>query len=190
MKLDRRSVILLLLQLAIVSSIAAKYLYQRQHCPRVWTRAVAYDPELVLRGRYLSMQLYVDACGVSQPPNPSRVASPLPLHFNANGNLVDTDRYLDATLRTHDGHLVVKDFANTVPVEGSQTVRVPVATANCANAVLQQPVDFYIPEQAKSPFPLPAGKYLWVEVTVPPKGPPRPLNLALNDNGRWQPLHF
>ena len=36
----------LVIQLAIVSSIAAKYLYQRWHCPRVWTRTAAYDPEL------------------------------------------------------------------------------------------------------------------------------------------------
>ena len=41
----------------IVSSVALKYLYQRATCPRVWTRTAAYDPELVMRGRYLSLQL-------------------------------------------------------------------------------------------------------------------------------------
>ena len=67
MKLDRRALILLLIQLAIVSTIAAKYLYQRNTCPRVWTRAVAWDPELVLRGRYISAQLHIDLCGVTLP---------------------------------------------------------------------------------------------------------------------------
>ena len=44
MKLSKTSIALLVIQLAIVSTIAAKYLYQRSTCPRVWTRTVAYDP--------------------------------------------------------------------------------------------------------------------------------------------------
>ena len=44
MKLSKTSIALLIIQLAIVSTIAAKYLYQRSTCPRVWTRAAAYDP--------------------------------------------------------------------------------------------------------------------------------------------------
>ncbi len=66
-KLSGASVALLVIQLAIVSSIAAKYLYQRATCPRVWTKTVAYDPELVMRGRYLSLQLTVDGCGSTLP---------------------------------------------------------------------------------------------------------------------------
>ena len=63
----RHSIALLVIQLALVSSIAAKYLYQRWTCPRVWTRAVAYDPELLMRGRYLSLQLTVDGCQSTLP---------------------------------------------------------------------------------------------------------------------------
>ena len=59
MKLSKLSIALLLIQLALVSSIAAKYIYQRWRCPRAWTRTVAYDPELPMRGRYLAM---VDRC--------------------------------------------------------------------------------------------------------------------------------
>jgi len=55
MKLSKTSVALLLIQLVLVSSIAAKYLYQRSTCPRVWTRTAAYDPQMVMRGRYLSL---------------------------------------------------------------------------------------------------------------------------------------
>jgi hypothetical protein len=29
-----------------------------------------------------------------------------------------------------------------------------------------------------------------MEVTVPPKGPPRPLQLALKKDGAWKPLAF
>ena len=67
MKLAKASIALLLIQLALVSSIAGKYLYQRWRCPRVWTRTVAYDPELLMRGRYLSVQLIVDGCQSTLP---------------------------------------------------------------------------------------------------------------------------
>ena len=61
------SLVLLAIQLAIVSTIAAKYLYQRWSCPRVWTRTTAYDPQLLMRGRYLSLQLVVDGCQSTLP---------------------------------------------------------------------------------------------------------------------------
>ena len=61
------SIALLIIQLFIVSSIAGKYLWQRWRCPRVWTRAAAIDPELPMRGRYLSLQLTVDGCQSTLP---------------------------------------------------------------------------------------------------------------------------
>ncbi len=67
MKFSKTSIVLLLIQLALISSIAAKYLYQRRSCPRVWVRAAAYDPEMVMRGRYLSLQLTVDGCQSTLP---------------------------------------------------------------------------------------------------------------------------
>ena len=67
MKFSRASVALLVIQLVIVSSVAAKYLYQRATCPRVWTRAAAFDPQLIMRGRYLSLQLTVDGCHSTLP---------------------------------------------------------------------------------------------------------------------------
>ena len=67
MKLSQASIALLVIQFAIVSTIAAKYFYQRSTCPRVWTRAAAYDPSLVMRGRYLSLQLTVDGCSSTLP---------------------------------------------------------------------------------------------------------------------------
>ena len=59
MKFAKASIALLILQLVIVSTVGAKYLYERVRCPRVWTRAAAYDPSLVMRGRYLSLQVTV-----------------------------------------------------------------------------------------------------------------------------------
>jgi len=46
-------------------------------------------------------------------------------------------------------------------------------------------------EHATSPLPLSKGQELWAEVTVPPKGPPRPIQLALKEaDGAWKPLAF
>jgi hypothetical protein len=33
-----------------------------------------------------------------------------------------------------------------------------------------------------------AGQELWIEVTVPPKGPPRPMQLAVKEGGVWKVL--
>jgi hypothetical protein len=43
---------------------------------------------------------------------------------------------------------------------------------------------------ATDPTVLKRGQELWIEVTVPSKGPPRPLQLAVKDNGVWKPLAF
>ena len=34
------------------------------------------------------------------------------------------------------------------------------------------------------------GGELWIEVTVPPDGPPRPIQVALKQDGVWKPLAF
>ncbi len=51
-------------------------------------------------------------------------------------------------------------------------------------------VDFFIADTAQSPLPLQPGQELWIEVTVPPKGPPRPLQLAVKHDTSWKPLPF
>ena len=63
-KAMRAGIILALVQLVLVLSVAGKYLYERKTRPRVWTRAAQYDPSLPLRGRYVALQLMVDACGL------------------------------------------------------------------------------------------------------------------------------
>src|SRR2546421_12806512 len=58
---SRKGIILAVLQLAIVASLAAKYAIDRARLPRGWAQTVAYDPDLPIRGRYLSVRLRVDA---------------------------------------------------------------------------------------------------------------------------------
>jgi hypothetical protein len=44
---------------------------------------------------------------------------------------------------------------------------------------LAEPVVFFLPEEAVDPTRLAPGEQLWAEVTVPPKGGPRPLRLEV-----------
>jgi len=190
------SVALLVIQLALVSSIAAKYLYERWTCPRVWTRAEMYDPNMLMRGRYLALQMTVDGCQSTLP----------------NAELATVPRNLDGvptgkTFSIHSPQPV--QFRATLKAEGNKLValRIPdpeiqasgqkggqlvsaMPGSSCENLRLNDPVDFYIAEHAASPLPVKPGQELWIEVTVPAQGLPRPIQLALKDNGVWKPLAF
>lgn len=190
MRISKTSVALLAIQLALVSSIAAKYLYQRARCPRVWTRAAVYDPNLVMRGRYLSLQLAVDGCQSTLPSA---------LHATFPRNSDGTTRPTGFTVTNES----LVRFRAKLKVQGNKLVaiRIPEADltsrgvnvwaragASCDSLQIEEPVDFYIPEHATDPTPLKPGQELWVEVTVPRNGPPRPLQLALKQDGAWTPL--
>lgn len=192
MNFAKTSIALLVIQLALVSSIAAKYLYQRSSCPRVWTRTVAYDPELVMRGRYLSTQLIVDGC---QSTLPSAKQATFPRNINGVPNGMSYAIAAPQTIR-FPARLADKDnklIAVRLP-EGDNTPSGQIIDASpgspCQNMRVDEPVNFYIPEHATSPLPLKQGDELWIEVTIPPKGPPRPIQLAFKQNGVWKPLVF
>jgi hypothetical protein len=180
------------IQLAIVSTVAVKYLYQRWTCPRVWVRGAVYDPEMLMRGRYLSLQPEVNGCLDAEAPAaqsataPARSGTPAARRFSAQG--VSTDSF-PALLKVQDGKL--RAIRVTVDNAQSQSQRVDtLLNSDCAHMRLETPVDFYISEHVQDPSALKSGQELWVELTVPPKGPPRPLQLALKDNGAWKPLNL
>jgi uncharacterized membrane-anchored protein len=189
---SKTSIVLLLIQLALVSTIAAKYLYQRRSCPRVWTHAAAYDPEMVMRGRYLRLQLTVDGC---QSTLPSALHAVFPR--NSDGTTKPTGFTVNSEFPFQ--------FRANLKVENNKLVaiRIPEADqsskgvmlwampgASCDALLIHEPVDFYIAEHAADPTQLKPGQELWMEVTIPPQGPPRPLQLALKDNGAWKPLAY
>jgi uncharacterized membrane-anchored protein len=192
MKFSKTSIVLLLIQLALVASIAAKYLYQRSTCPRVWTKAAAYDPEMVMRGRYLSLRLTVDGCQSTLPSalhavfprNTDGTTKPTGFHVNWQGAV-----RFRAKLKVEGKKLV----AIRIP-EADQSSKgvnvIAMPDSSCDAMRLVDPVDFYIAEHAAEPTPLQPGQELWMEVTIPPKGPPRPLQLALKQEGVWKPLAF
>jgi hypothetical protein len=171
-----RAIVLVVIQCVLVSSIAVKYLYERVTCPRVWVRAAQYDPEVPMRGRYLALSPQVDVCGL-KPATESRMSQS------------EWSQTFEVKLVARDGKLVAEDASKKLPRGDYQWVRTSQLTP-CNRAASWPAVDYFIPEHARSPFPLQSGQELWVEVTVPPSGPPRPIQLALSDSGKWQVLKF
>ena len=177
-----RAVLLLAVQAVLVLSIAGKYLYERKTCPRVWVRAAQHNPNAPLRGRYLAMQLAVDACGL--PRDEAH-------HYKADfGSVLPAGHWRwTVRLEVQGGKLV--------PVLASDTDR-PEMTDEltlwgnrpCERATLSQGVEYFISDTAKSPFPPKKDEELWVEVTVPKMGPPRPVQLAVSKNGVFTPLNL
>jgi hypothetical protein len=181
MSRTQRAVALLAVQAVLVLSIAGKYLYERKVCPRVWVRSAQYDPNLLLRGRYLSLQLMVDACGLprdeahhvgaivgSNPPDLG--------YWRWNVRPVVQNGKLVAVPASYDER---PELTDELTLWGKRP---------CDRATLGNTVDYFIPDTAKTPFPLKPGEELWVEVTVPPMGPPRPIQLAISKDGSFTPL--
>ena len=176
MTMRRRAILLVVIQCLLVSSIAAKYLYERATSPRVWTRTVQYDPNLPMHGRYLALTPVVDACDLVLNQRPEDIHS-----FGI--------RSFRARLVARDGRLVAEDARDLLPRSEFQSVSVGV-NRPCDRGQIWPGIDYFVPENANSFFPLKPGRELWVEVTVPPSGPPRAIQLAVSENGTWQVLKF
>jgi len=175
MSIRQRGIALMVIQLLLVASIAGKYLYERATQPRAWARAAQYDPNLPIRGRYLALSPEVNACSLPAPAfNPQMILQP---------------RQWRVRTLARRGLLVVEDARNVLPRGNTQTIWLNEQTP-CDRAPLTPGVNFFIPDTAQSPFPLKPGQELWVEMTVPPEGPPRAIQLALRDHGAWKPLKF
>jgi hypothetical protein len=159
------------IQVAIVLSLGGKLLYDRATRPRVWVLSQVYDPDLPIRGRYLSELLRIPAEGFaareSRPPNHA-------LDWYENRGW--------AYFEIHGNGLVAK------PAGTGSGAWVHVQTINGATvAMTEEPVLFFIPDNAKLPTLRP-GEELWVEVTIPAKGPPRPIRVGVKRNGVITPV--
>ncbi len=149
-----------------------------------------------MRGRYLSEQLIVDGCQ-STLPSAKQATMPrnldgLPVGLRFSINSAQAVRFL-AKLKVEGNKLVAIRIPDSDAQPSQQAGGQMVAAwpgSSCEDLRLDTPVDFYIAEHAASPMPLKPGQELWIEVTLPPKGPPRPLQLALKQDGAWKPLAF
>jgi hypothetical protein len=183
MKQRRAGLILLVLQLLLVLSVAGKYLYERKFCPRVWTRAAQFDPSLPLRGRYLALQLLIDACSL---PRDAR-------YYTAVGSSPTSTATAGwswpVTAEPVNGRLVARLVDPNKDSVNARHVRF-AEDQTCIDVPFDSSEIYFIPDTARSPFPLQPGQELWVEVTLPPAGPPRAIQLAISDPSGFHPLKF
>ena len=174
-----RGVVLLVVQLVLVLSIAGKYVYERKVCPRVWVRTAQIDPDLPFRGRYLALRLAVDACGLPHDEAASLARRGLsPIYANEWRWRVKPE--------AREGKLIAVLAGDDVRPESTEVLT--QTGERCDRAALMEFADFFIGDHAKGPFPLKANEELWVEVTVPPSGPPRPIQLAISSDAGFKPL--
>ncbi len=145
-----------------------------------------------MRGRYLSVQLTVDGCRSTLPSaemaTMPRNVDGLPTGKTFSIHAAQPVRF-PAELKVEGNKLVAIRIPESDGRTGGQMI-IASPGSSCESLRLEEPVDFYISEHAAIPTPVKAGQELWIEVTVPPKGPPRPIQLALKEDGAWQPLAF
>ena len=171
MKTLQKGLAVAVIQILIVLSVGGKLLYDRATRPRVWVRTASIDPDLPIRGRYLTLNLEVHP---SEPPQ-------VPKH----PELYSGGYYVD--LAVENGQLVAhkteRPTGMTINTWGWQRNR------GSDTYVLSSPVVFFLPEHAQGPQ-LGRNTELWAEVTVPKKGPPRPIQLAIKRGNEWTPLTY
>jgi hypothetical protein len=169
-----KGLILAAIQLAIVASLGAKLTLDRARLPRVWAKVRSYDPDLPIRGRYLSLQLAVQM----QPGGEGSVKMPNPESRIPCGSM-------SGNLQAINGQLAATptDYAHGVLL---MTCLAP----NSAEVWLTQPVLYFLPEHAENPMQTARGGELWAEVTVPKQGPPRPIRLAVKKGNSFTPLEI
>ena len=172
------------LQVALVTSLAAKLAWDRHRLPRVWARAGTWDPDLPIRGRYLGLQLEV-VCDNPEPKSAGlRPGSGVP------PQMIQPIGYLRGKLRAENGQLA-SDCAAPLDASGEQTVpllRQQRRGQSVTITVLSEPVLFFLPEHATDPWQSARGGELWAEVNLPRSGPPRPIRLAVKRGNTFTPL--
>lgn len=161
-----------LLHVCIISVLGGKLLYDRATLPSVWVKAAPHDPSLPIRGRYVSLDLIVEARGMTEPRKEAGWQAPQAVK-----------------LRVEGGRLVAEPMAQQLGYGPASRQLRFVERQGEKLAILAQPVPFFIPEHVPDPSLRPSGEELWVLVTLPGEGPPRPIRLGVRKgNGPLLPL--
>lgn len=153
----RKGLIIAMVHVLLVGSIGAKFLIDRDHYPRVWIVTQPFDPNLPIRGRYVRLSALVKMEDQTTPTS---------------------------SFATKRVRLVVRDEALVAISDehGHQDVR----ATSCSLErcwVLTEPLAYFIPEHIADPSRRKPGEELWVEATIPPNGPPRPIRLGVKSGG-------
>jgi hypothetical protein len=169
-----KALVIAAVHVGLVASLSAKLLYDRATRPRVWALAAPYDPNLPIRGRYVSLQLVVEPRGVQETKPGPGWQPPQSVTLRVEG-----DRLVAQANPAERGYDPSDSHVRFIQRQDQKLV------------VLDTPVAFFITEHIPDPSRRPPGEELWVEVTIPKKGPPRPIRLGVKKgDGPIVPLEF
>jgi hypothetical protein len=148
-----RGLLLALLQGGLLLSLGGQLLIDRTTRPRGWIQTEPVDPNLPIRGRYVNLALVVP------PPDGASDQSVLSARvvLRSEADQVRAELASPATPRSRS--------LRAVP-QGNRWQ-------------LEPSVAYFIPPQVADPSRRPPGEQLWVEVTLPAEGPPRPIRLGV-----------
>jgi hypothetical protein len=155
-----KGLVLAVLHVLLVCGLGGKLLIDRAIRPRVWVDVAPFDPDLPIRGRYVRLQVLPVARGFTQA--------------------IEQSGWGDALLSVEEGRLI----ATRCDSPCGEPVRVRTENGE-TTIVLATPVAYFIPEHVPDPSSRPG---LVAEVTVPRKGPPRPIRLGVREGERIIPI--
>jgi hypothetical protein len=169
MKPVLRGVLVAVVQVALMAAVGGVLLYERATLPRAWVETGGVDPDLPIRGRYVALNLVLP---------------------EAPGSSAVTTEFVWGRIEVRDGRAVAGfegDEPRPSPFEAPLVYFGRQADAGKWR-VLQPVALFFLPEHAPDPTREVKPGELWAEVTVPPRGAPRPIRLGLMRDGTIEPL--
>jgi hypothetical protein len=184
----KKGLALAIVQVLIVASLGATLALERARYPRVWVRTVPIDPDLPIRGRYVRLGLEVAIGSALDLP---RLAAPVRPADSEGGPPRATAQRFPIFGEPRPVRLIVEnDRLTAVPASPDSLLYArTVRRGDEQVAALVRPVAFFIPEDAPDPSTRPPGEELWAEVTVPPRGLPRPIRLGIARGGVITPIN-
>jgi len=151
-------------QALLVASVGAKFLIDRAQYPRAWIATLPLDPDLPIRGRYVRLVAVVNT---DDPAAPALASVRQRVHLEVRAG--ELSAILDA--------------------KGHHWIR-PASRGQARCWVLAEPLAYFIPEHMADPTRRTAGEELWVEASIPPSGPPRPIRLGAKSNAGIEPIEI
>jgi hypothetical protein len=162
-----KGAVIAIVHVSLVAVLGAKLLYDRATLPRVWVHAVPYDPNLPIRGRYVSLQLFVEPQSTEETKKAGSERRP----------------YQPVVLRVENNRLLAEAEPQGIPSRPGDLHLRSIKVGEESGTVLDKPVAFFIPEHIADPSRRQPGEQLWVETTIPKKGMPRPIRLGVRQHG-------
>ena len=165
----RPGLLLAAVQAALMLSTGLLFWFDRQISPRAWVPTAPVDPNLPIRGRYITLNMVV-------PFVPTRtdvsavdlVGSWQNVQLRVEADRLQAVQKVGAGLNNHGGVIRL--------IEGSLVVNPGPELA------------FFIPPDVKDPSIRPDGSTLWVGVTLPRLGAPSPIQVGIEKDGPLEPL--